>query len=428
MTLRDASTTLTCPTPKPPASPWQVFWVFLKLGLTSFGGPVAHLAYFREAFVVRHRWLSEHDYADLVALCQFLPGPASSQVGMALGLMQAGYRGALAAWLGFTLPSAVALMALAMGLSHWQGPWADGALHGLKLVAVPIVAQAVWGMARSLCPDAPRRVLALAAAALLWWWPSLWAQWVVLAVSGGVAWLAWQALGWTPVPPSPGQATLAPEAPSPVSASRHLPRRRTGLVWLGLFVLGLMALPALSPQAESWAVVNAFYRAGALVFGGGHVVLPLLQAELVPTGWMNATTFLAGYGAAQAVPGPLFTLAAFLGAAATIGPGGWWGGLLALVAIFVPAFLILAAALPWWHHLRTRPSTLVCLAGVNAGVVGLLLAALVHPVASSALSSLTDVVIVLVMALALMVGRWPVWLVVALCAGMGALGHVLTLG
>lgn len=422
MTLRDAA--LTSPTPKPPAGPWQVFWVFLKLGLTSFGGPVAHLAYFREAFVVRHRWLSEHDYAHLVALCQFLPGPASSQVGMALGLMQAGYRGALAAWLGFTLPSALALIALAMGLSHWQGPWADGTLHGLKLVAVPIVAHAVWGMARSLCPDTPRRVLALAAAALLWWWPGLWAQWVVLAVSGGVAWLAWQALGWTPVATPSGQTTLAPEAPSPVSASRHVPRRRSGLVWLALFVLGLVVLPALSPQAESWAVVNAFYRAGALVFGGGHVVLPLLQAELVPTGWMNATTFLAGYGAAQAVPGPLFTLAAFLGAAATIGPGGWWGGLLALVAIFVPAFLILAAALPWWHHLRARPSALVCLAGVNAGVVGLLLSALVHPVASSALRSAPDVVIVALCALALWGARWPVWAVVLLSGTAGAIVSV----
>jgi chromate transporter len=418
---------LTRPAPPSAANAWQVFWVFLKLGLTSFGGPVAHLAYFREAFVVRHRWLTEQDYAHLVALCQFLPGPASSQVGMALGLMQAGYRGALAAWLGFTLPSALALIALAMGLSHWQSPWATGALHGLKLVAVPIVAHAVWGMARSLCPDTPRRVLALAAAGLLWWWPGLWAQWVVLAVSGGAAWLAWRTLGWTPVPPPAGQPTAAPETPSEKSALRHLPSRRSGLVWLGLFVLGLVLLPALSPQAETWAVVNAFYRAGALVFGGGHVVLPLLQAELVPTGWMDATTFLAGYGAAQAVPGPLFTLAAFLGAASAIGPGGWWGGLLALVAISVPAFLVLVAALPWWHTLRTHTTALVVLAGVNAGVVGLLLAALVHPVASSALSSVVDLLIVLMMGIALMVGRWPVWAVVACSAGLGMLGHALTI-
>jgi chromate transporter len=420
MSSRDVADALTHPAPQAPANAWQVFWVFLKLGLTSFGGPVAHLAYFREAFVVRHRWLSEHDYAHLVALCQFLPGPASSQVGMALGLMQAGYRGALAAWLGFTLPSALALIALAMGLSHWQSPWATGALHGLKLVAVPIVAHAVWGMARSLCPDTPRRVLALAAAVLLWWWPGLWAQWVVLAVSGGVAWLAWRALGWTPVVPPAGQASVAPETPSEASGPRHLPSRRCSLAWLGLFVLALAALPALSTQTESWAVVNAFYRAGALVFGGGHVVLPLLQAELVPTGWMDTTTFLAGYGAAQAVPGPLFTLAAFLGASSTVGPGGWWGGLLALVAIFVPAFLVLVAALPWWHALRRQTAALVVLAGVNAGVVGLLLAALVNPVASSALRSGTDVVIVALLALALFLGRWPAWAVVLLSAVMGA--------
>ena len=425
MSFRDAADALTHPAPQAPANAWRVFWVFLKLGLTSFGGPVAHLAYFREAFVLRHRWLSEHDYAHLVALCQFLPGPASSQVGMALGLMQAGYRGALAAWLGFTLPSALALIALAVGLSHWQSPWATSALHGLKLVAVPIVAHAVWGMARSLCPDTPRRVLALAAAALLWSWPGLWAQWVVLAVSGGVAWLAWRALGWTPVAPPTGQPTAAPETASVMSAPRHLPSRRGGLVWLGLFVLGLVALPALSPQAETWAVVNAFYRAGALVFGGGHVVLPLLQAELVPTGWMDASTFLAGYGAAQAVPGPLFTLAAFLGATSTIGPGGWWGGLLALVAMFVPAFLVLVAALPWWHALRRQTAALVVLAGVNAGVVGLLLAALVHPVASSALSSVVDLLIVLIMGIALMVGRWPVWAVVAGSAGLGMLDQAL---
>ncbi len=408
--------------PSPPASAWQVFRAFLALGVSAFGGPVAHLAHFRDAFVVRRRWLSEHDYADLVALCQFLPGPASSQVGMALGLMQAGYRGALAAWLGFTLPSAVALTALAMGLSAWTSPWAQGALTGLKAVAVPIVAQAVWGMSRSLCPDALRRGMALGVGVILLCWPGGWTPWLALLGSGAMAMLAWRLKVWAPAGPT---RTMGDGPQQAQAMPRHVPRRRTGLLWLALFLAGLLALPWLGRHGDAWALANAFYRAGALVFGGGHVVLPLLQAELVPTGWIDNTAFLAGYGAAQAVPGPLFTLAAFLGASASIGPGGWLGGLLALVAIFVPAFMVLAAALPWWLQLRQHTVALVLVAGVNAGVVGLLGATLIHPVATSTLTSPLGLLIALGGGVAWLAWRWPVWCVVVASAVAGMLADGL---
>ncbi|HNM39826.1 MAG TPA: chromate efflux transporter, partial [Giesbergeria sp.] len=349
-------------------SPWAVFLVFLRLGLTSFGGPVAHLGYFREELVVRRRWLSERNYADLVALCQFLPGPASSQVGMALGLARAGYPGALAAWLGFTLPSAVALILFALGLAHWGDAVPAGLLHGLKVVAVAVVAQAVWGMARSLCPDAPRISLMAVAACAVLWWSSAWAQVLVLALAALVGlWML-----------APGQGAAHEPLPIPVG-------RRAGMAWLALFVALLLGLPwaaAVFPHA-TLAVADAFYRAGSLVFGGGHVVLPLLQAELVPTGWVDQDTFLAGYGAAQAVPGPLFTFAAFVGASLQMGPQGVWGALVCLLAIFAPSFLLVAGALPFWEGLRAHPRMQAALAGINAAVAGLLVAALYQPVWTS---------------------------------------------
>ncbi|MCK6416701.1 MAG: chromate efflux transporter [Giesbergeria sp.] len=385
-------------------SPWAVFLVFLRLGLTSFGGPVAHLGYFREALVVRRRWLSERNYADLVALCQFLPGPASSQVGMALGLARAGYPGALAAWLGFTLPSAVALILFALGLAHWGDAVPAGLLHGLKVVAVAVVAQAVWGMARSLCPDAPRTSLMAVAACAVLWWSSAWAQVLVLALAALVGL-------WTL---APGQAAAHEPLPIPVG-------RRAGMAWLALFVALLLGLPwaaAVFPHA-TLAVADAFYRAGSLVFGGGHVVLPLLQAELVPTGWVDQDTFLAGYGAAQAVPGPLFTFAAFLGASLQMGPQGVWGALVCLLAIFAPSFLLVAGALPFWEGLRAQPRMQAALAGINAAVVGLLVAALYQPVWTSAIHTPQDFALALLAGVALMAWKLPPWLVVAASAGAG---------
>jgi len=394
----------------PRDSAWRVLLVFLRLGLTSFGGPVAHLGYFRDEFVLRRRWLDEAAYADLVALCQFLPGPASSQVGMALGLRRAGLAGACAAWAGFSLPSAIALIGLALGLSRWDmaHPLAQGALHGLKVVAVAVVAQAVWGMARPLCPDRPRRALALATTALTLLWPAPWAPVALMAAAATLG-----AAGGlrTPAAAPPVAATGAPV--------------RDGAGWLALFFVLLLGLPLAVQTADAsarpaLALVDAFYRAGALVFGGGHVVLPLLQAEVVPTGWVSENTFLAGYGAAQAVPGPLFTFAAFLGAARADAPNGWAGGLLALLAIFLPAFLLVAGALPFWEQLKSAPRARAALAAVNAAVVGVLLAALIDPVGRHGLRGWADALLAGAALLALMRWKVPPWLVVLVCAAAGA--------
>jgi chromate transporter len=382
-------------------SAWAVFLIFLRLGLTSFGGPVAHLGYFHTAFVERRRWLSEAAYADLVALCQFLPGPASSQVGLAIGLSRAGYAGAFAAWAGFTLPSAIALIALAQGLAQAGNAVPPGLLHGLKVAAVAVVAQAVWGMARSLCPDGPRRALMLATAAVLIAWPGTAVQLSAIAAAG--------LIGISVLRPS---ASASPDRlPVPLA-------RRAGAVWLVAFGALLLGLPLLATAVPSHAlaVIDAFYRAGALVFGGGHVMLPLLQASVVPTGWVSNDTFLAGYGATQAVPGPLFTFAAYLGASMQTAPSGWIGGLVALLAIFAPAFLLVVGALPFWEGLRGQPRVRAALMGVNAAVVGLLLAALWHPVITSGIQGLADSLLAVLALLMLMRWKWPPWLVVGLCA------------
>jgi len=400
------------PAPANDRSAWAIFRVFLRLGLTSFGGPVAHLGYFRTEFVERRRWLGEAAYADLVALCQFLPGPASSQVGMAIGLSRAGYAGALAAWVGFTLPSALALILFALGLASAGDAVAPGALHGLKVVAVAVVAQAVWAMARSLCPDALRRTLMLASAALLLFWPGTAAQLLAMAAAAllGLALLR-------PPPDAPHEALALPVG------------RRAGAAWLALFFALLIGLPLLASAlpTQALALIDAFYRAGALVFGGGHVVLPLLQAEVVPTGWVSQDAFLAGYGAAQAVPGPLFTFAAFLGASTSAAPTGWLGGLIALLAVFAPSFLLVAGALPFWERLRLQPRVRAALMGINAAVVGLLLAALWNPVIVSGIRGVGDALLAGVALVALMKWKWPPWVVVAGCAGvgwvMGAVGN-----
>lgn len=381
----------------------EVLWVFFKLGLTSFGGPVAHLAYFRQEFVERRKWLDDQSYSDLVALCQFLPGPASSQVGMALGLGRAGWGGALAAWLGFTLPSALALMAFAIGMSHWAGLAQSGLIHGLKVVAVAVVAQAVWGMAKSLCPDRLRAGVAVVSALL------------VLAVPSTVGQIAAIALGavigrW-----------MVKLGPLPVAQHREYgvsPKVGAGL--LAVFGLLLVLLPMLALVLHSpvLKLVSDFYQAGALVFGGGHVVLPLLQASVVPQ-WVPSQSFLAGYGAAQAVPGPLFTFAAYLGAAMPSPFGGWLGGLVLLLAIFLPAFLLLAGALPFWERLRQRTGVQRAMAGVNAAVVGVLGAALYDPVWTSAIHSKADFALALAAFGLLVYARLSPVLVVMLAALAG---------
>src|SRR5574337_159939 len=350
-------------TPEAPAhdGPLAVFAVFLRLGLTSFGGPIAHLGYFRAEFVARRRWLGEHAFADLVGLCQFLPGPASSQVGIALGLLRAGWRGALAAWAGFTLPSALAMALFALGLANWGSAVPAGLLHGLKLVAVAVVAQAVWAMARQLCTDAPRATLAVAAACAALLAPGPLIQVGVIAAAAVIGLLALRAA------PAPAQQPLARTVSRPVGAAL--------LVLFFALLLGLPLLASLWPN-QALALVNAFYRAGSLVFGGGHVVLPLLQATVVHSGWVGDQAFLAGYGAAQAVPGPLFSFSAFLGASMRTAPSGWAGAALALVSIYLPSFLLVLGTLPFWDRLRGSARTRSAMAGINAAVVGLLLAAL----------------------------------------------------
>jgi len=383
---------------------WEVFMVFLRLGLTSFGGPVAHLGYFREAFVTRRRWLSEHAYSDIVALCQFLPGPASSQVGMVVGLSRAGYPGALAAWVGFTLPSAIALILFALGLSHYGSLVPPSALHGLKVAAVAVVAQAVWGMARSLCPDAPRITLMTLAAVAVTLIPSPWCQVGAMVIAGLIGARSFRT------------AQVAPHEPLSIPVGHG-----TAIGFLLLFAVLLAGLPIVASVVPSHALalIDAFYRAGALVFGGGHVVLPLLQAAVVPTGWVGNDTFLAGYGAAQAVPGPLFTFAAFLGAAGGPAPNGWIGGALCLLAIFAPSFLLVFGALPFWERLRRQARTRAALAGINAAVVGLLLAALYQPVWTSAIHAPADFALALLALVALTAWRLPPWAVVAGCALAG---------
>ena len=382
----------------------EVFKAFLKLGLTSFGGPIAHLGYFRAELVVRRGWLREAEYADLVALCQFLPGPASSQVGFALGLQRAGWPGGLAAFAAFTVPSALILFAFALGAASLGGTVGQGALAGLKIVAVAIVAQAVWGMARALCPDRARALIALGAVAMLAFVPG--ALGMVGAIVIGA--LAGLALGR-------GQAaeTRVPH-PGPVS-------RRVGIGALAAFFALLIGLPLLAGVGQGFAVLDAFYRAGALVFGGGHVVLPLLQAETVQTGWVSSDTFLAGYGAAQAVPGPLFTFAAYLGAVLGPAPNGLAGAVLALGAIFLPGFLLLAGVLPFWDRFRALAWAQSLLQGANAAVVGILGAALYTPVFTSAIGDARDFTLALGCFLALALWNAPPWAVVVLAAagGMG---------
>src|SRR5262245_1055860 len=403
--MRTDAATPPAPT-APRGSAAEVLLVFLRLGLTSFGGPIAHLGYFRDEFVIRRRWLDDRTYADLVALCQFLPGPASSQVGLAIGLTRAGYAGAFAAWTGFTLPSAIAMVLFAYGVGALGNTAGAGWLHGLKVVAVAVVAQAVLGMMRTLAPDRVRATMAAVAAVIVLAFPSAWGQ-VGAIVLGGIA----------------GVLLLRGDAPADHDALPLTVSRATGATLLVIFFALLIGLPLLAAAipVQTLKLIDAFYRAGSLVFGGGHVVLPLLQASVVPPGWVSNDAFLAGYGAAQAVPGPLFTFAAYLGAVMGPTPNGWLGAAVCLVAVFAPSFLLVIGALPFWEELRRRPAAQAALRGVNAAVVGLLLAALYNPVWTAGILSAGDFALAVVAFLLLFMWQTPPWLVVVLSALGGAL-------
>lgn len=384
----------------------EVFGIALRLGLTSFGGPVAHLGYFRDEYVARRKWLDERSYADLVALCQFLPGPASSQVGMAIGIGRAGLPGALAAWLGFTLPSALLLIAFAFGVHAIGGAVNSGWLNGLKIVAVAVVAQAVWGMAKGLCPDRQRARLAILAAIVTLAWPTAGGQITAIFLAGMF-----------------GGLFLPPTALGSDSHTRFPVSKRAGVIaWVIFFAL-LFGLPVVAQIVDSpWLhVFDSFFRVGSLVFGGGHVVLPLLQTEVVGPGWLTNEQFVAGYGATQAVPGPLFTFSAYIGAVMN----GWSGALLTLIAIFLPSFLLVVGALPFWDSLRASAKFQSALSGINAAVVGLLLSALYKPVWTSAIVTPADFALGLSAFGLLMYWKWPPWVVVVLSAACGGiLGHL----
>jgi chromate transporter len=389
-----------------PGSPLDVFFVALRLGLTSFGGPIAHLGYFREEYVVRRRWLDDHDYGDLIGLCQFLPGPASSQVGMAIGLRRAGVLGGLAAWLGFTLPSALLMIGFAYGVQH-QTNLDAGWIHGLLLVAVAVVAQAIWGMARKFCLTRLTQTIAVLAAVATLVWTAGIGQMVILAVAGLIGWRL-------------TRGTAAPIGgevePAPVGRGLAIGAL---LAFFGL----LVALPI--AQAASGAHLAAltwgFYRVGALVFGGGHVILPLLRATVVDRGWVSPDQFIAGYGAAQALPGPLSTFAAYLGAVEGPRPNDWLGGGIATIAIFLPSFLLIVGAMPFWGTLRRRPDLQAAMRGVNAGVVGLLLAALYTPIWTSAVKDSSDFAFAAAAFGLLMFWKLPSWMIVVLGAAGGIL-------
>ncbi|ARQ58916.1 UNVERIFIED_ORG: chromate transporter [Rhizobium etli] len=383
-------------------SPLEVFRVFLKLGLTSFGGPIAHLGYFRDELVARRKWIDEAAYADLVALCQFLPGPASSQVGFSLGVLRGnGLVGGLAAWCAFTLPSALMLFAFALGATAFTGPLAEGLLHGLKLVAVAVIAQAIWGMAKSLTPDRERAGIALAAIA------------IVIFVGGSFGQMGAIALG-----AAAGLYFCRADAPALAGRLGFPVSRRAGAIALVLFAAFFLIPPLLANATghQGIALFDAFYRSGALVFGGGHVVLPLLQAEVVAPGWVTNESFLAGYGLTQAVPGPLFTFAAYLGTVMAPAPNGWVGAVIALVAIFLPGLLLVYGMLPFWDGLRTRPAMQAAMRGANAAVVGILGAALYSPVWTSAVLSPRDFALALTGFLLLTVWKAPPWIIVLLLA------------
>lgn len=388
--------------------PWRVFFIFLRLGLLSFGGPVAHIGYFRTEFVGRRKWLSDQQYTDLVALCNFLPGPASSQIGLAIGLLKGGYRGALSAWAGFTLPSAILMVLFAYGVSSSHTATFIQVAAGLKIVAVAVVAHAVWGMAQSLCRGKVQIALTVISTATLLLVSSAQVQILLILLSG--------LCGRLLIAHSPQQNSQSTDF-----FSFDFNARRLSLLCLAVFAILLVLLPILSLLTQSSAVslFEDFYRVGSLVYGGGHVVLPLLQTEVVDAGLISKDTFLAGYGAAQAVPGPLFTFSAFLGAANSSDVNGIYGAVLCLCAIFLPAFLLVAGTLPFWAKLRNNGQMRSVLAGVNACVVGILVAALYDPLWTTTIVSPVEFILALLCFVALTFMKAPSWLIVAICAFVG---------
>lgn len=392
----------------------EVFRAALRLGLTSFGGPIAHIGYFRHEYVERRRWFDDRAFADLVALCQSLPGPISSQLGIAIGARQAGMLGGIVSWIGFTVPSAIAIVAFGL-VSGTADLSTAGWLHGLKLAAVAVVAQAVYLLAGSLAPDWPRRALAVAGMAVALFWATPFSQ---LAIIGGGALVGWLGLRAPPVAAVADAASRTAGVPptSPIG-------RRVGTIALGLFFALLVGLPLLraATGSEGVAMVDTFYRTGSLVFGGGHVVLPLLHAGVVDPGWVSEDRFLAGYGAAQAVPGPLFSFAAYLGAVSVSPLGGWTGAAVALLAIYLPSFLLMFGVLPYWDRLRESAAFRRALVGANAAVVGLLAAALYRPIWTGAIESAADVAVAVAGLALLVVGRLPPIAVVLMAAIAGQL-------
>ena len=391
--------------PMIPGTLFQVFWVALRLGLTSFGGPIAHIGYFRQEYVVKRCWLDEQSFADVLALSQSLPGPASSKVGIIIGTIRAGLPGGVMAWLGFTMPSAIALIAFGYGLQQFA-IYDIGWLHGLKIAAVAVVAQAVWGMSRSLAPDRERASIAVIAAIISLTIATPFTAIIIIVISGIVGWKFLQV---------PGMESTR------VTISNRI-KPWVGVVTLVTFfglLIGLPLLRQLFDTNQTLSIIDSFYRSGSLVFGGGHVVLPLLQSEVVDTGWIAKETFLAGYGATQAVPGPLFTFSAFLGTVMTLPPNGVVGALITLGAIFLPAFFLAIGPLPFWDILRQRPDLQSALKGVNASVVGLLLSALYDPIWTSTIQDPLDFALASAALGMLMLWKLPPWSVVILSALAG---------
>jgi len=385
----------------------KIFLIFLQLGLTSFGGPIAHLGYFREAFVKRRKWISEKSFADLLALCQFLPGPASSQVGIGIGLARGGIRGSIAAWLGFTLPSAIMMIIFGYGVINFSQNIPSGALHGLKIVAVAVVAQAIWGMSKVLCPDNLRITIAITSASLILIFETILIQFAVIILGAilGVFFLNAQK--------KPEKSSLGIQVPKSFS-----------ILCLSLFFLFLFGLPFLTQiyPSQNLSLFDSFYRSGSLVFGGGHVVLPLLKTEVVPTGLVSKEAFMSGYGAAQALPGPLFTFSAFLGTVIKSGPNGWIGAVICLIAIFLPSFFLILGVLPFWDSLGKLQSIAKGLLGINAAVVGLLIAAFYNPLWINGILSIND--FILAMLAFLLLGFWRISPFLVVC--FSALGGWLT--
>lgn len=381
----------------------ECFWVALKLGLTSFGGPVAHLGYFREEYVIKRKWIDEERFAELIAICQFLPGPASSQLGAAVGYERAGWLGGFFAWLGFTLPSALLMTALAVGLASVEGLVGNGWVHGLKVAAVAVVAVAILGMKRKLCPTWPKKGVAVAALLVLMVVEQAWMQPLVI-LGGGVVGAIWFS--------------------KYAKKSERLENARKPYLAIGallVMVMVLVLLPYFVGDSEGGKAFAGIVRSGALVFGGGHVVLPLLEAEMVSTGYMARDTFLAGYGAAQAVPGPMFSLGAYLGGILSLGGNPWLGGVLGTVAIFGPGLILLSAGLPLWNRIKHIPRAQGAVVGANAVVVGLLGAALVHMIMGGVLQGWIDYLLAAVYFVVIGTRKLPVWLVILIAAVLGGI-------